>query len=133
MCDVKWRILIADDNLTMRRILQFTLERAGFETAVASDGKVAWELAKKQLAFDAAIVDCQMPEMDGLELSGNLRSLSSFASAPILMLTAKGYEIDRQVLAERFGISTVVSKPFSPAKLVLTVKEMLAPQAADQA
>ncbi|MCA9266905.1 MAG: response regulator [Planctomycetales bacterium] len=123
------RVLIAEDNAALARVVQFNLHRSGFETVIAANGGIAWETATGEL-FDAVITDQQMPEMTGVELCRNLRSLPEYRDTPIVMLTAKGLELELSKLGEELGLSATFSKPFSPSKVVQTVEELLAASAA---
>tara|TARA_R110002072_G_scaffold243821_2_gene403080 strand:- start:57163 stop:57546 length:384 start_codon:yes stop_codon:yes gene_type:complete len=111
------RILIAEDNLVMAHVLQFNLERAGFDVHTAADGELALEAALEN-SFDIIITDYQMPRMNGEELVQQLRTHPEYTNAPIVMCSAKGYEIDTARLERELGISEVVYKPFSPAQIV---------------
>ena len=118
------RILIADDNVALARVIQFAMEGAGFETITARNARIALELAQ-QSQFDLVITDQQMPEMTGIELCQHLRSMPEYHDVPIILLTAKGLELELPRLQEELGIDAVFSKPFSPSGLVKTVKELL--------
>ena len=127
MNETKKRILLAEDTPGFARVMQFNLEKAGFEVVVAGNGREAWELAQQD-PFDIVLTDQQMPEMTGTELCAQLRSLSSFDSVPIMLLSAKGLELDSEELSA-IGITTVLPKPISPSELVRTVENALAPAA----
>ena len=122
--DVK-RILIVDDNVALARVTQFAMESAGFATQTARNARIAFELAQES-QYDAVITDQQMPEMTGLELCENLRSMPEYANCPIVLLTAKGLELELPRLQKELGIDATFSKPFSPSALVTTVNELLA-------
>jgi len=121
--DVK-RALIVDDNIALARVTQFALDAAGFETETAYNGKVALEAARNS-QFDIVITDQQMPEMTGVELSRELRLLPNYADCPIVLLTAKGLELELPRLKEEIGINAVFPKPFSPSAVVSAVHELL--------
>ena len=87
------QILIAEDNLVMVHVLQFNLERAGFEVHAAVNGAEALEAAVDR-TFDLVITDYQMPEMNGEEFVRQLRGHGDYRDTPIVMCSAKGYEID---------------------------------------
>lgn len=111
------KILIAEDNLVMAHVLQFNLERAGFDVHVAADGVLALEAASED-SFDLIITDYQMPRMNGEELARQLRTFPEYCDTPIVLCSAKGYEIDIDQLKRDPGIAEVVYKPFSPAQIV---------------
>jgi CheY-like chemotaxis protein len=125
MNDKATRILIVDDNVALARVIQFAMDGAGFETVTAQNGHIAFELAKKSL-FEVVITDQQMPEMTGLDLCRNLRGLPEYKYCPIILLTAKGLELELPRLQQEFEIDATFSKPFSPSALVKTVNELLA-------
>jgi DNA-binding response OmpR family regulator len=96
------------------------LQREGYEVALASDGETALRLAKEQRP-DLVVLDLMLPRVDGLEVCRRLRGESQM---PIIMLTAKGEEIDR-ILGLELGADDYVVKPFSPGELVARVKAVL--------
>ncbi len=118
------RALIVDDNLALARVTQFALDRAGFETQTARNGRLALEAAQL-LQFDVVVTDQQMPELTGIELCRELRKLPAYFDCPIILLTAKGLELELPRLREELGISGVFSKPFSPAAIVKAVEDLL--------
>ena len=92
-------ILIAEDNRVMADVLRFNLARSGFSVTVASNGLVAVELLQAG-AFDLVISDYQMPGMNGEELCRWMRSDPRYRTGPVLMCSAKGYELDASRLQE---------------------------------
>ncbi len=118
------RALIVDDNLALARVTQFALDRAGFETQTARNGRLALEAAQL-MQYDVVVTDQQMPEMTGTELCRELRKLPNYFDCPIILLTAKGLELELPRLREELGISGVFSKPFSPAAVVRAVEDLL--------
>ncbi len=125
MNDNAKRILIVDDNVALARVIQFAMDGAGFETVTAQNGQIAFELAKESL-FDMVITDQQMPEMTGVDLCRNLRGMPEYEDCPIILLTAKGLELELPRLQQELEIDATFSKPFSPSALVKTVHELLA-------
>lgn len=119
------KILIVDDNTALARVTQFALDRAGFETETACNGRIAFELALES-HFDVVITDQQMPEMTGVELCQQLRSEAEYATCPIILLTAKGLELELHRLEDELGIDATFAKPFSPSAIVEAVNELLA-------
>ena len=118
------RALIVDDNLALARVTQFALDRAGFETQTARNGRLALEAARL-MQFDIVVTDQQMPEMTGIELCRELRNLPEYCDCPIILLTAKGLELELPRLREELGVSGVFSKPFSPAAIVKAVEDLM--------
>lgn len=117
------KILLAEDNLALGNVVKFNLERAGFTVSYARNGKIAWEMIQDEL-FDLLITDQQMPEMNGVDLCRNIREDLGDFETPIFMLTAKGLELDRQMLREELGITNTFAKPFSPKSLVKSIEEL---------
>ena len=124
MADTGFRALVVDDNVALARVTQFALERAGIETSVALNGREALELAKAE-QFHLVITDQQMPELTGLELCRGLRAMPEYAQTPVMLLTAKGFELELPKLREELGIDMVFPKPFSPAEIVETARQLL--------
>ncbi len=118
------RALVVDDNLALARVMQFALDRAGFETQTARNGLLALEIAE-QGRFDVVVTDHQMPEMTGVELCRELIKLPHYRECPIILLTAKGLELELPRLRDELGISGVFSKPFSPAAVVKAVEDLV--------
>jgi len=114
------RILIVDDESTIRDVLRRYLEREGFEVVDAPDGRSALAAAESGLP-DLAVLDLMLPGMDGLTLAERLRDLGPL---PIVMLTAKGETADR-IQGLELGADDYIVKPFSPREVVLRVKAVL--------
>jgi DNA-binding response OmpR family regulator len=113
-------ILIVEDDKKTASLVALYLEREGFRTLLASDGLRALELAERyKPAF--IILDLMLPRLDGWEVCRQLRQTSN---VPILMLTARGEEVDR-VSGLTLGADDYVAKPFSPRELVARVKAIL--------
>ena len=114
------KILIVEDDKKTASLIKLYLEREGFQTVVAFDGQQALELAEQYRPI-FVILDLMLPRLDGWEVCRRLRQ--SF-DVPILMLTARGEEIDR-VSGLTLGADDYVVKPFSPRELVARVKAIL--------
>jgi two-component system phosphate regulon response regulator PhoB len=117
------RVLIVDDDPDIVRLVSYNLSHAGFEVQTATTGRAALEQIQKQPP-DLVVLDVMLPDVDGLEVCRTLRQLAPFRRIPILMLTARGEEIDR-VVGFELGADDYVSKPFSPRELVLRIKSIL--------
>jgi DNA-binding response OmpR family regulator len=124
MASKQSRILVVDDHRMMLNILRFTLQRAGFTVNTARNGRAAWELVQAE-DFDLLITDYQMPEMNGEMLIQQIREVDRLKSLPIILLSAKGLELDLSRLREELGVSEVIYKPFSPSGLVATAEASL--------
>ena len=114
------RLLIVEDEENLLTALKYSLEREGFSTSTATDGERALEAAR-QGNPDAIILDIMLPKLDGLEVC---RILRREIDVPILMLTARGEEIDRVVGLE-LGADDYITKPFSMRELVARVRAVL--------
>jgi two-component system alkaline phosphatase synthesis response regulator PhoP len=123
------RILLCDDEVHILRAAEFKLKRAGYDVQTASDGQEAWEHIQAQPP-DIIITDCQMPRLDGLGLVQRVRENPNTQDLPVLMLTAKGFELSHEELADKWQILGVIAKPFSPRELLQTVDKILDAQTA---
>lgn len=113
------RVLIVDDDEMIRRLVAYALQAADFAVEQVSSGPDALEKASEP--FDLVLLDISMPDMDGLEVLGRLRSITR---VPVILLTARGLEDDR-VLGLELGADDYVCKPFSPRELVARVRTVL--------
>ena len=119
----KERILIIEDDKHISKLVNYNLEKAGYDSTVVEDGEEALDILSKQ-GVDLIILDIMLPKMDGFEVCRIIKQESKFKNIPIIMLTAKGEEVDRIVGLE-LGADDYVVKPFSPRELVLRVKAIL--------
>ena len=119
------KILVAEDNLALSSVLRFNLERAGFNVTVAQNGREAWDFSQID-QFDLVLTDHQMPELTGVELCQRLREDERYARTPVIMLTAKGLELDLARLRDELGVAAVLPKPFSPIEMISTIEDCLA-------
>lgn len=117
------KILVVDDETLLVETIAYNLEQAGYRVVTAADGKSALEAARTE-APDLIILDIMLPEMDGLEVCRQLRRESSTATTPIVMLTAKGDEVDKVVGLE-VGADDYVTKPFGRRELLARVRALL--------
>lgn len=115
------RILIAEDEARMRKLVSDFLKREDFQVIEAGDGKKALELFHSGQKFDLVILDLMMPEVDGWTVCREIRSSSRI---PVIMLTARGEEAD-ELLGFNLGADEYITKPFSPMVLVARVKALL--------
>lgn len=119
------RALIVDDNVALARVTQFALDGAGYETQTAFNGRLALDAAI-ETHFDIVITDQQMPEMTGVDLCRELRQRPEYENCPIVLLTAKGLELELPRLRKELGIEATFAKPFSPSAIVKACGELLA-------
>jgi DNA-binding response OmpR family regulator len=114
------RVLVVDDEAIVRDVLRRYLEKDGFVVDTAADGEAALEQSARS-RHDLVILDLMLPNIDGLEV---LRRIRERAEVPVVLLTAKGEEVDRVVGLE-VGADDYVTKPFSPREVVARVRAVL--------
>ena len=117
------RILIVEDDKNISKLIHYNLEKAGFVCADALTGHDALEIVEKE-KVDLIILDIMLPGVDGLEVCKRIKQDPKRSSIPIIMLTAKGEEVDR-IVGFELGADDYVTKPFSPRELVLRCKAIL--------
>jgi two-component system alkaline phosphatase synthesis response regulator PhoP len=115
------KILVVDDEPSIAKLLQFNLEKAGYQVLIALDGKQGLEMARQEKP-DFIVLDLMLPKMDGMDVCKTLRQ--ERVNTPILMLTAKDDELDK-VLGLELGADDYLTKPFSPREVVARVKAIL--------
>jgi phosphate regulon transcriptional regulator PhoB len=125
------KILVVDDEPDIVALVSYNLKKEGFEIVEALDGEEALSKIKNQ-TFDFVILDLMLPGIQGMELCRILRNDTKTKNIPIIMLTAKGEEIDR-ILGLEIGADDYMAKPFSPRELVARVKAVLRRAAEKQA
>jgi len=118
------RVLLCDDEIHILRAAEFKLKKAGYDVRIAGDGQEAWEAIEQQKP-DILVTDCQMPRLDGFGLVQRVRENPDTESLPVLMLTAKGFELSHDELAEKWNVIAVIAKPFSPRELLQKVNTVL--------
>jgi DNA-binding response OmpR family regulator len=123
------KVLVVDDDQTVREVVVSYLKAAGHEVVEAADGEAALDAIRATPA-DLVVLDLMMPGVDGLEVCRRLRANGD--DVPVVMLTALGSEQDRVVGLE-LGADDYVTKPFSPRELVLRVDSILRRTATDPA
>ena len=116
----KSKLLIVDDDVEIRHLLQQYLQKSEFQVAVAADGQQMFKILEKEV-FDLIVLDLMLPGEDGLSL---LRRLRIDSNIPVIMLTAMGEETDR-ILGLEMGADDYISKPFNPRELLARIKSVL--------
>ncbi len=119
----KLKIVIADDEVHILRVLDLKLSRNGFCCAKANDGIQAWEEICR-CRPDLVISDYQMPRLNGLELAEKMFDEPALRGVPVILLTARGFSLTAKDL-EQTNILYRVSKPFSPREVLSLVEEVL--------
>lgn len=118
------RILIADDEPNIVLALELLMKREGYEIRTVGDGETALEAART-FHPDLILLDVMMPKMDGYEVCERLRSDPALKHVTIVMLTAKGREVEKEK-GMALGADLYITKPFSTRDVVQRVKELLA-------
>jgi len=116
-------ILVIEDEKDIADLIVHHMESEGFRAIVAQDGHSAFEKIKRELP-DLILLDLILPDMDGLEVCKILKQKELTRNIPIIMVTAKGEEVDR-VVGLQLGADDYVVKPFSTSELTLRVKKLL--------
>lgn len=117
------KVLIVEDDKNISKLLKYNLEKAGYECFTAVTGEETFQVLDRS-AVDLIILDVMLPKMDGFEVCRILRQDKRYAAIPIVMLTARGEEVDRIVGLE-LGADDYIVKPFSPRELMLRIKAVL--------
>ena len=116
-------ILAVDDSASMRQMVRFTLEAAGYKVLQAEDGVEALQLAKESAA-DLVLTDVNMPRMDGLTLVRELRTLDRYKGIPMLVLTTEAGQ-ETKMRGKQAGATGWIVKPFNPEQLLATIARVL--------
>ncbi len=116
-------VLIIEDESDLVDLLDFNLRQAGLETQIAHSGEAAYEQLTRSRP-DPVLLDLMLPDVSGMEICRRMKAHPDLKNVPVVMLTAKGEEIDR-VVGFELGVDDYISKPFSMRELVLRVKAIL--------
>jgi len=116
-------VLSVDDSSSIRQMVAFTLKGAGYEVIEAVDGQDGLNKAKMK-TVDLVLTDQNMPVMDGLTLIRTLRSMPSYRTVPILMLTTESSDA-MKMQGKSAGATGWLVKPFDPAKLLEVVRKVI--------
>lgn len=117
------RILVVDDEADLVELVSYNLKKEGFDVDSAFDGEEALARFKK-INYDLMVLDLMLPGIQGVELCKILRNNPATARLPVIILTAKGEELDK-ILGLEMGADDYITKPFSPRELVARVKAVL--------
>src|SRR5437867_184980 len=116
-------VLVIEDEKEIRDLVKYDLERAGFRVATAADGEQGLEAAYSSRP-DALVLDLMLPGRNGLEVLRELRSEPATHDLPVVVLTARGAEMDK-LLGFEHGADDYVTKPFSPRELIARIQSLL--------
>lgn len=119
----KGKILVVDDEVNITQILEFSIGAEGYEVISAANGEEAIDKARREQP-DLIILDIMMPKIDGYEACRILKSNPLTKSIPVVLLTAKGRDIDKR-LGYEVGATDYIVKPFSPNKLIERIHQLL--------
>ncbi|HOX43815.1 MAG TPA: response regulator transcription factor [Myxococcota bacterium] len=118
------RILIVEDERDLVATLEYNLKREGFQTQAAANGAQAWAALERAPLPDLVLLDLMLPDVPGTEICRRIRGEERTRALPVIMVTAKGEEIDR-VVGFELGADDYVSKPFSVRELLLRIRAVL--------
>ena len=116
-------VLIVEDERDLQKVIAYNLKQAGFDVVSAHDGETALRAVREE-RFDLVILDLMLPDISGTEICRRLKAGKDTASIPVIMVTAKGEEIDR-IVGFELGADDYVVKPFSVRELILRVRAVL--------
>lgn len=119
------KILVCDDSPVILKPIEFKLKAAGYEVFAADDGEQGWDFVGRY-SPELVITDLQMPRMDGLDLTRRIRDSEEHGDLPIILLTAKGFELDCDARFQARDFSAIIRKPFSPREVLSVVETTLA-------
>ena len=117
------KILVVDDEEHIQELIKFNLEKSGYKVICADNGIDAIKIAKEQLP-QIMLLDLMLPGMDGLDVCKEIRKDSNMSNMLIIMITAKGEEIDK-IIGLELGADDYITKPFSVRELVARIKAIL--------
>lgn len=129
---MSYKLVLCDDEIHILRAAEFKLSKAGYDVRCARDGQEGWDLVQNDPP-DLVVTDLQMPCMDGFALCSRIRADENLADIPVVMLTAKGYEISGEEVKAQYGVNHLLTKPFSPRELLQLIDKLLQPEASEKA
>ena len=119
----KGKILVVDDEVYILHILDFSLGAEGFDVITANNGEVAIAKAKQERP-NLIVLDIMMPVLDGYETLKRLKADQETKDIPVILLTAKGRDVDKR-LGFEVGATDYIVKPFSPSRLIERIEEII--------
>ncbi|MBI5826580.1 MAG: response regulator [Deltaproteobacteria bacterium] len=117
------KILVVDDCDTTRKLLSYIIKERGYRIITASNGIEALEVLAAN-HIDLVVTDMNMPQMDGLELSRNIKESGAYSKLPVIMVTTETAEADRKMGMEA-GVTTYLTKPITPQELLYEIEKLL--------
>lgn len=119
----KGKVLVVDDEINITQILEFSIGAEGYDVITAMNGEEAIDKARREQP-DLIILDIMMPRIDGYEACRILKANPLTKNIPVILLTAKGRDIDKR-LGYEVGATDYIVKPFSPNKLIDKIQKLL--------
>lgn len=116
-------ILAVDDSVTMLQTISLSLEKEGYKVITASDGVEGLKVLKAGEKFDVIITDVNMPNMDGIALTAEIRKLEKYKFTPIIVLTTES-QVGKKEDGKQAGATGWIVKPFKPEQLVSVVRRV---------
>lgn len=117
------RVLLIEDEPNIIEAIRFILSREGWRVDTTSDGKNALEAVRNRNP-DLVILDVMLPNRSGYDILCDMRADEAMRDIPVMMLTARGQKKDKE-LAERLGVNTFMTKPFSNAEMLASARELV--------
>lgn len=117
------KLLVVEDERDLQRVISYNFKQAGFDVITAANGETALRAVKEE-PFDLILLDLMLPDMAGTEVCKRLKQNPQTANIPVIMVTAKGEEIDR-IVGFELGVDDYVVKPFSVRELILRARAIL--------
>lgn len=121
---MSFHVHVCDDEPHIVLAVSLKFSKAGFQVTSDNNGQSAWESIERDPP-QLLITDLQMPLLDGLGLVKRMRSHPNLKDIPVILLTAKGFELDEEELRTEYGVQQVLCKPFSPRELVSVANSLL--------
>jgi len=118
----KLTIVVADDDAGLRALLRLMLEQGGYHAEAFENGLLAWQRLQKG-GVDAVVLDVNMPEMDGIELTRRIRTHATLKKLPIILLTVRSL-VDEQVRGYEGGADDYLTKPFNHDMLLARLRTL---------
>lgn len=118
------KVLVVDDSTSVRKLISLTLTQEGYEVLEASDGEEGFDLLAEN-EVKLVITDLNMPKLNGIELTQQIRQLDKYRFVPVIMLTTET-ETTKKQQGKDAGVSAWIVKPFQPEKLVTLVRMVIA-------
>jgi len=117
-------IMVVDDSSSVRQMMSFTLENAGYEVVEAEDGEEALKKLLDSKNINMIVTDLNMPNVTGLELIRSVRSNSEFKYIPIVVLTTEFHDAKKKE-SKKAGATGWITKPFKPDQLIGVIKKVI--------